>query len=87
VPKDKKDQVDEVFSKIQDDDMRQEQSFDQTSVPKNVALQEEMTHEREHEQFLRRLDRNHMSSVSQGTKVDIQEPVESVPEAEANTAT
>jgi hypothetical protein len=64
VPKDKKDQVDEVFSKIQDDDMRQEQSFDQTSVPKNVALQEEMAHEKEHELFLRRLDRNHMSSVT-----------------------
>lgn len=83
VPKDKKDQVDEVFSKIQDDDMRQEQSFDQTSVPKTAALQQEMAHEREHDQFLRRLDRNHMSSVTQGNKVE----VEAVPEAETNTAT
>lgn len=83
VPKDKKDQVDEVFSKIQDDDMRQEQSFDQTSVPKAAALQQEMAHEREHDQFLRRLDRNHMSSVTQGNKVE----VEAVPEAETNTAT
>lgn len=86
VPKDKKDQVDEVFSKIQDEDMRQEQSYDQ-NIPKNAAIQQEMAHEREHEQFLRRLDRNHMSSVTTGNKVAITEQVESVPEAETNTAT
>jgi len=44
--------------------MRQEQSFDQTSVPKDAALQQEMAHEIEHDQFLRRLDRNHMGSVT-----------------------